>query len=119
MSKAFELDGTIKEVMDKMTFQSGFSKREFVVTDDDDRYPQDIKMEMVKENCALLDSFQKGDRVHVTFSLRGNLYQGRYFTNIQAFKIAKLEADGSTSEPIPQPADDFPVDTISDDDMPF
>lgn len=119
MSKAFELDGTIKEVMDKVTFQSGFSKREFVVTEDDDRYPQDIKMEMVKENCALLDSFRPGDRVHVTFSLRGNLYQGRYFTNIQAFRIAKLEDDGTTSEPIPQPADDFPVDTISDEDMPF
>lgn len=119
MSKAYELEGTLKEVMELKTFPSGFCKREFVVTEDDDRYPQDIKLAMVKNNCALLDAVKPGERVRVTFSLRGNLYQGRYFTDLQAFKLDKLEPDGSSSEPIPQPADDFPVDTISDDDMPF
>ena len=53
MSKAFELEGTLKEVMETKTFPSGFTKREFVVTEDDDRYPQDIKLSMVKGNCEL------------------------------------------------------------------
>ncbi len=119
MSKAFELEGTMKVILDTVTFQSGFTKREFVVTDDDERYPQDIKFSVVKGNCALLDSFKANDRVKVTFSLRGNLYKDRYYTDLQAFKLEKLEVDGSTTEPIPQPADDFPVDSISDDDMPF
>ncbi|MEG1479449.1 MAG: DUF3127 domain-containing protein [Kiritimatiellia bacterium] len=119
MSTPYELEGSIKEIMETKTFPSGFCKREFVVTDEDDRYPQDIKLSMVKNYCALLDTVKPGDRVRVTFSLRGNLYQERYFTDLQAFKLEKLETDGSTSEPIPQPADDFPVDKISDDDMPF
>ena len=55
----------------------------------------------------------------MTFSLRGNLYNGRYYTDLQMYKIEKMDVDGSTAEPIPQPADDFPVDDISDDDMPF
>ena len=71
MSKAFELEGTLKEVMETKTFPSGFTKREFVVTEDDDRYPQDIKLSMVKGNCALLDTVKPGDKVRVTFSLRG------------------------------------------------
>ncbi len=119
MSKAYELEGTLKEVMEQKTFASGFCKREFVVTEEDARYPQDIKLAMVQNNCALLDRVHAGDRVRVTFSLRGNCYQGRYYTDLQAFKLEKLEPDGSSSEPIPQPTNDFPVDTISDDDMPF
>ncbi len=119
MSKAFELEGPIKEIMETKTFASGFCKREFVVTEEDDRYPQDIKFALVKNNCALLDSMKLGDRVRVTFSLRGNLYQGRYYTDLQAYKLEKLEPDGSSSEPIPVPAYDFPVDTIADDEMPF
>ncbi len=119
MSTAYEFEGSMKVIMDTLAFPSGFTKREFVVTDDDDRYPQDIKFTVVKNNCALLDSFKAGDRVKVTFSLRGNLYKDRYYTDLQAFKLEKMEVDGSSSEPIPQPADDFPVDTISDDDMPF
>lgn len=119
MSKAFELEGTLKEVMETKTFPSGFAKREFVVTEDDDRYPQDIKLSMVKGNCALLDTVKPGDKVRVTFSLRGNLYQGRYYTDLNAFKLERLEPDGSSAEPIPVPTDDLVPDEIRDEDMPF
>ena len=52
---AYDMTGTVKVIMDQQTFESGFTKREFVVTTDDDRYPQDIKFECVKDKCALLD----------------------------------------------------------------
>ena len=119
MSKPFEVEGTLKVLMEPMTFQGGFRKREFVVTEEDERYPQDIKFAVVQNNCALLDSFKPGDKVRVTFSLRGNLYKDRYYTDLQAFKIERLDVDGSSSEPIPQPPEDFVADTVTDDDMPF
>ncbi len=118
MSKSFELDGIIKEMMDVQTFPSGFCKREFVVTEED-RYPQDIKMSLIKEKCSLLDTIKVGDEVRVTFSLRGNLYKERYYTDLQAFKIEKLNQDGSSSEPEAVPPLEPPVDDITDDDMPF
>ena len=43
---AYELAGTIKVIMDTQTFGSGFTKREFVVTDSSGRYPQEIKFEL-------------------------------------------------------------------------
>lgn len=119
MIKNYEFEGDVKEIMDMQTFPSGFCKREFVVTDKDERWPQDIKFTAIKNNCALLDTIKKGDTVRVTFSLRGNCYNGRYYTDLQMFKLEKMEADGNVSEPIPQPADEFPVDDISDEDMPF
>ena len=89
MRKNYEAEGTIKEIMDAVTFDSGFTKREFVVTDDDDRFPQDIKYEVIKDKVALLDEFKVGDRVKVVFNTRGNNKNstGRYFVNLNAWKI--------------------------------
>ena len=93
---AYELTGTIKVVMDAVTFDSGFTKREFVVTTDDDRYPQAIKFECVKDRCALLNNIQPGQRVTVSFDVRGNEHKGRYFVNLSAWKV---EAEQAPSEP--------------------
>ncbi|MDO4528149.1 MAG: DUF3127 domain-containing protein [bacterium] len=119
MSKSFEIEGTLVEVMETMTFASGFTKREFILREEDDRYPQDIKMTLTRNQCSLIDAFKKGDQLRVTFSLRGNKWQDRYFTDLQAFKVERVETDGSTVEPIEIPEDDFTTDSIPDDDMPF
>jgi hypothetical protein len=90
---AFEVEGTIKVIMDTQTFGSGFTKREFVVTIGDDRYPQDIKMEVVKDKTQLLDKYKAGQRVKIGFDLRGGEHNGRYYVNVQAWRIHP--ADGS------------------------
>ncbi|MEI7437516.1 MAG: DUF3127 domain-containing protein [bacterium] len=92
----YELTGTVKVVMDVMKFDSGFSKREFVVTTGDDRYPQDIKCECVKERCALLNDVKPGQRVKVSFDLRGNENKGRYFVSLTAWKIEPAQAPGQS-----------------------
>jgi hypothetical protein len=92
---AFELEGTLKVIMDTQTFGSGFTKREFVVTTGDDRYPQDIKMEFVKDKTALLDKYKTGQRVKIGFDLRGGEHNGRYYVNVQAWRIHP--ADGTES----------------------
>lgn len=90
---SYTLTGNIKAIFDPQTFSRGFTKRDFVVTTEDE-HPQDIKFECVAEWCGLLDQVQAGDRVTVTFRLRGNLYKDRYFVNLQVYQIDKLEADG-------------------------
>ncbi len=99
---AYDMTGTVKVIMDQQTFASGFTKREFVVTSED-RYPQDLKFECVKDNCALVDKLTVGDRVTVSFDIRGNEYNGRYFVNLQAWKINPANATSGTpdDEPIP------------------
>ena len=118
---AYELTGTVKVVMDVVKFDSGFSKREFVVTTDDDRYPQDIKFECVKDRCALLDGVASGQRVTVSFDLRGNEYKGRYFVNLSAWKIeAAQEAPPSdATEDIVSPDQLAPPVDEKAKDLPF
>lgn len=112
-----KINGKVKLLMDAQSFDSGFTKREFVVTTQE-QYPQDVKLECTQQRVSLLDSLKEGDNVDVFFNVRGNEYNGRYFVNLQAWKI---EAAGSTPAPAPQPvAPDTALNSAEDDgDLPF
>jgi len=109
-SSSYEISGKIKTILDVQTFASGFCKREFVLTTEED-YPQQVKLQFVKDRCSLLDKLAVGDRVKVTFSIRGSEFKERFYVDLQAFRIEKLESDGSTTEAVD---DDFaaPVDDV-------
>lgn len=116
----YELEGTIKVIFESQTFDSGFIKRDFVITTDD-RFPQDIKMECIKEKVELLDSFAEGDRVKASFNLRGNEYRDRYYVNLQAWKLEK-QGVGKSPDDAPGEAPPLPDDNLApgdEDDLPF
>ncbi len=122
MSKSFELDGQMKVINEIQTFDSGFTKREFVVEVEDGRFPQMICFECVKDKTSLTDGVSVGDNVKVTFDIRGREYNGRYFTNLNAWKLEK--AGGGAGD---APSDDYPPSTMEEppggyedsDDIPF
>ena len=89
---AYDLTGKIKLIQEPQTFNSGFTKREMVVTVEDGKYPQDISLEFVQDKVALLDGLQPGQEVTVTFDIRGREYNGRYFNNLQGWKITTADA---------------------------
>ena len=101
---SYDVTGTVKLVMEEQTFKSGFSKREFVLTTEDDRFPQDLKFECIKDKISLLEGVEQGQRLKVSFDLRGNEYNGRYFVNLAAWRLEP--ADGAADEP--PPVDDGP-----------
>ena len=86
-----KLEGKIKLINETINYDSGFSKREFVVTTNGE-YPQDIKCEVVKDKCLVLDKYNVGDDVVVDFNLKGNEFNGKYYVTIQAWKIAKSDS---------------------------
>ncbi|MEP4146189.1 MAG: DUF3127 domain-containing protein [Halioglobus sp.] len=115
---AYDLTGKIKLIQEAKTFDSGFTKREMVVVVEDGKYPQEINLEFVQDKVALLEALQPGQEVTVTFDIRGREYNGRYFNNLQGWKIETAEnapaaiAD-EQSPPFPSPSD------FGDDDIPF
>ena len=83
----FNLTGTIKEIRETQEFDSGFKKREFVVTTNEE-YPQDIKMEFFRDKCEILEKYKVGDSVTVWFNLGGREWDGKYYVNVNAWRIA-------------------------------
>jgi hypothetical protein len=93
----YETAGKLKWIGETQSFTSGFTKREFVVTTAADKYPQDLKFEVVKDKCPLLDPFELGQDVQVSFDIRGNEYNGKYYVNLACWKIqAAGESSGSS-----------------------
>ena len=97
MAQGYELEGKIHLINEIQTFSSGFTKREFVVEAQDGKFSQQIKFECVKEKTSLTDGFRVGDEVKVSFDIRGNEYNGRYFVNLNAWKIEKPGQPGAGS----------------------
>lgn len=127
-----ELEGSVKLVSETQTFNSGFQKREFVLTTKE-QYPQDVKFELVKDRIDLIDQYKPGDDIKVHFNIRGNEYNGRYYVNLQAWRIeAMAQADAAqedsagdsappwedTGVPAEPPASNASNDA-AEDDLPF
>ena len=113
---AYELSGKIKLIQEPKTFDSGFTKREMVVTVEDGKYPQDINLEFVQDKASLLESLQPGQEVTVSFDIRGREYNGRYFNNLQGWKVVTASDDMGAPPPdshYPTPSD------FGDDEIPF
>lgn len=120
-----EISGKLKETFEEQSFSSGFRKREFVITTQE-QYPQDLKFELVNDRCADLNNYKKGDELNVQFDIRGNEYQGKYYVNLRAWRLDAGKGAGASAVPnmanaplpsTPPPTiDSMPTD---DDDLPF
>jgi len=121
-----DLEGSIKVVFDTQTFDSGFQKKEFVVTTKE-QYPQDVKFELIKDRIDLLAPYKQGDNVKVHFNVRGNEFKGKYYVNLQAWRIESMNnaasnAGGASEDPFGDAG--FPSESAAPssdglDDLPF
>ena len=128
MSQFFDYTGVVEEVHETQSFGSnGFTKREVLIGNDVDspsKYPNPVKFTFKKDNCSLLDGIKKGQRAKIHFVIDGRRWEGprgvQFFVDLTGLKIEVLNADGSSTEPVPAPAEpDFPADAGDVDDMPF
>ena len=111
---SLQLNGTIKLIGEKQVFDSGFQKVEFVLTTNDEKYPQDVKFEIVQDKVDDFLKYNKvGSVVDVDFSVRGNEYKEKYYVSLTAWKVFKSQAAA--------PATDIgvPSEEIAPDDLPF
>lgn len=104
-----EVKGKIKVIGQTETVGSnGFTKRQ-VVVETADQYPQQIAIDFVKDKCSVLDAYKVGDDVEVGINLRGNEYNGKYYVNVQGWKINKSGA--TPNAPVTR--------EVGDDGLPF
>ncbi|HMN89226.1 MAG TPA: DUF3127 domain-containing protein [Saprospiraceae bacterium] len=122
---SFEIEGKLIKKFDVESKTSSFQAREFVIEVADGNYPQFVKFQLVQERCSLIDAFQEGEPIKVHFDLRGREWQGKYFTNLNAWRVEKV-AVGASPVAAPPPAEAgggyFPSadnEPAADDDLPF
>lgn len=100
-----------------------FRAREFVIETEGGQYAQLIKFQLVQDRCDLIDEYSIGDMLDVHFDLRGREWQGKYFTNLNAWRIemnkAATPAPANTVQSAPAPMQPEPGKVSQADDLPF
>lgn len=119
---SFEVEGKLHKKYDTENKTDSFQAREFVIEVVSGNYPQMVKFQLVQDRCALLDPFKEGEQIKVHFDLRGREWNGKYFTNLNAWRLEK----GGQAPAASAPAMDTSFPTVSDepggaadDDLPF
>ena len=116
---SFEVSGKLHKKFDIEKKTESFQAREFVIEVNEGNYPQFVKFQLVQDRCNLVDSYNEGDQIKVHFDLRGREWQGRYFTNLNAWRVEGATAAAPANEPSDFPAASDEPPAEMDDDLPF
>jgi single-strand DNA-binding protein len=105
---SFEIVGKLLRKYPTESKSDKFQAREFVieVVSAGSQYPEFVKFQLTQERCGLLDSYNEGTDIKVHFDLRGREWQGKYFTNLNCWRIeqAGTEGGGNTAVAAAPPA---------------
>lgn len=129
---ALELEGTLRQ---KLGVQSGTSargqwaKQEFVLEFPDGNYSsQACFTAFGQDKVAELEKYQAGDKVKVSFNLKSREYNGRWYNDLQMWRIVPA-GEVPTAHTVPSapaaPAYEAPAPTLDDmpsdegEDLPF
>ena len=118
---SYEVEGKLHKKFETEQKSGTFQTREFVIIVEQGQYPQHIKFQLVQDRCEIIDPIPEGSDIKVYFDLRGREWQGKYFTNLQAWRV---EAAGTETRP-KITSDEFPASPPAShgdeayDDLPF
>ena len=106
----------------KLSVESGTSqagkewKKQSFLIDTGSQYNPEICFQLFGEDkIALLNHHNEGDQVEVSFNLSSREYNGRYFHNIDAWRIEGQESNPSDIQAAPE----FNPQESEEDDLPF
>ncbi|MBL7791517.1 MAG: DUF3127 domain-containing protein [Saprospiraceae bacterium] len=123
---SFEVEGKLVKKYDIESKTSSFQAREFVIEIESGGYPQFVKFQLVQDRCILIDAYEEGEQIKVHFDLRGREWQGKYFTNLNAWRIEKgstaaapVASTGGSDASFPSAGDEPALPASADDDLPF
>lgn len=106
---SYEINGKIAAKYDTIQVSEKFKKREFVLETAEEingnTYTNYAKLQLVQNKCDIIDRFNLGDYVKVSFNVKGNRWEKdgkvNFITNLDAWRI---EAANDAASSAPQSA---------------
>ena len=103
-----------------------FQKREFVIEVANEKNAQwndFVKIQLVQDRCDLLENVGLDEEIKVYFNVRGRKWENKgqvsYFTNLEGWRIERVQAENPAGMPVPQyTVEDIPPMPEADD-LPF
>ena len=113
------------KISSKLSVESGTSKagkewkKQSFLVDTGAQYNPEICFQLFGDDkIAILEHYNVGDQVEVSFNLSSREWNGRYFHNVDAWKIEKTGEEIPESEHLEEPPI-FDAPASEEDDLPF
>lgn len=120
---SLSIKGTLTK---KLSVESGTSKagkewkKQSFLVDTGAQYNPEICFQLFGEDkIQVLSNHNEGDSIEVYFNLSSREYNGRYFHNIDAWRIEGSEADSNKNTLTEEDAPIFDSQASEEDDLPF
>jgi hypothetical protein len=117
-----EISGKIVQLLQLQTGQgkNGTWKKQEFILETGDTYPKKVCIAVWGDKIDL-NSFKPGDSVDVSFDVESREYNGRWYTDVKAWKITGKQSVGNKSSNVPaaMPAVTSFTSDAADDDLPF
>jgi len=91
-----EVTGIVKKILDEETY-GDFVKRTFIL-ETDEKYPQELPIDMTGDKIALVDTLNVGDEVTVGINIRGNENKGRWYCSLRGWKTSVIRPAVASEE---------------------
>jgi hypothetical protein len=106
---SLEVTGKLLVKYDTQQVSEKFKKREFVIELAEEIngniYTNYAKMQLVQNKCDIIDRYNVGDQVKVSFNIKGNRWERdgkvNYITNLDAWRVEGASATGNNSQQAP------------------
>lgn len=124
MSNTYTFTGQVVHIGPVQEFGSnGFYKRTLVISDEADKYPQEIPFDCAKKSADDAGNLELGQQVTVSFDLRGRHWKDdKWFPSLNAWKIDTLGRKPAPRAADPAQGDLPPLDSeddLDDSEVPF
>jgi len=97
MSDNLKVTGKVVHVGEIETVSDKFKKR-IIAVQTAGEYPQTVAVEFTQDKCELLDKYSVNEEITIYFNLRGREWNGKYFTNLNGWRI-ESDAAQNTKDP--------------------
>lgn len=122
-----DLNGTVIQILPEQRFngKNGEVVKNFFILETKEQYPQKIKFEVFGEDKWKAMGVAVGQDVSVQFDIKGAEWQGKYFVNLQAWKVTAIgngqQQTQQPQSPSPAPQTQIPQDGshVDNDSLPF
>jgi hypothetical protein len=111
-----ELQGKIIKIEETEIIGVKEFKKRLLIIETDETYKQSLPIEFTQDKTNLLDKFKVDDLVKVSINLRGSEWKGKYYANIQGWRIDKVDSLSLTAQ---QQMPDREATKDESDDLPF
>jgi hypothetical protein len=98
-----------------------WKKQEFVI-ETNEQFPRKVCFTLFNDKNALLSNVGEGDEVEVSFNLESREFNGKWYHNVNAWKIDQAAEDYQVADVPPEfSIDDVPPEPADDEsgDLPF